>query len=184
MSSRRSASLMGMALLRSHRRLVLPLAGLAGAVVLALVLGGPARTAAQAANRLLEADPRWVVAAITFEVGSFAGYIALLWHVAGRDAPRFGLRISAHVALAGAAATRLLPTAGVGGAALTLWTLKRTGLGTRGATRTLLAFLVLLYAVFLGSIALAGTVLALGIVPSDGPVAVSAVAGGAATVAI
>jgi uncharacterized membrane protein YbhN (UPF0104 family) len=172
---------MGMALLRSHRRLVLPLAGLAGAVVLALVLGGPARTAAQAANRLLDADPRWVVAAITFEVGSFAGYIALLWHVAGRDAPRFDLRISAHVTLAGAAATRLLPTAGAGGAALTLWTLKRGGAPGRDGETTLMTFLVVLYAVFLGAIAVVGGLAAFGVVETGGPRAVAAVpAAGAA----
>jgi len=62
--------------------------------------------------------------------------------------------------LGGAAATRLLPTAGAGGAALTLWALRRSGLGTRGATRTLLTFLVLLYSVFLGSVAVSGSLLA------------------------
>ena len=71
--------------------------------------------------------------------------------------------------LGGAAATRLLPTAGVGGAALTLWALRRAGLGTRGATRTLLAFLVVLYAVFLGSIAIAGGAIALGTPTPTGP---------------
>ena len=64
-----------------------------------------------------------------------------------------GLRESTQITLGGAAATRLLPTAGVGGAAVTLWSLRRAGLGGRGAARTLLTFLVLLYSVFLGSIA-------------------------------
>jgi uncharacterized membrane protein YbhN (UPF0104 family) len=53
----------------------------------------------------------------------------------------------------------LLPTAGAGGAALTLWALRRSGLSTRSATRTLLTFLVLMYSVFLGSIAVTGTVM-------------------------
>ena len=58
--------------------------------------------------------------------------------------------------LGGAAATRLLPTAGVGGAAVTLWSLRRAGMGAREATRTLLGFLIVLYSVFLGAIAALG----------------------------
>ena len=41
------------------------------------------------------------------------------------------------------------PTAGVGGAALTLWALRRSGMATPRAARTLFAFLVMLYSVFL-----------------------------------
>ena len=48
--------------------------------------------------------------------------------MAGGAAPRVGRRESAQITLAGAAATRVLPTAGVGGLALTLWTLRRAGL--------------------------------------------------------
>jgi uncharacterized membrane protein YbhN (UPF0104 family) len=65
------------------------------------------------------------------------------------------------ITLGGTATTRLLPTAGAGGAALTLWALRRSGLSTRGATRTLLTFLVLLYSVFLGSIVVTGAIMAL-----------------------
>ena len=73
-----------------------------------------------------------------FELLSFAGYVALLWLVAGRATKRIGIRESVEVTLGGAAATRLLPTAGVGGAALTLWALRKTGMGARAAGRTLL----------------------------------------------
>jgi hypothetical protein len=75
------------------------------------------------------------------ELLSFSGHVALLWLVGGRATPRL------QVTLGGAAATRLRPTVGVGGAALTLWALHRTGLGARAATRTLLTFVVVLYAV-------------------------------------
>ena len=82
-----------------------------------------------------------------------------------------------------ARAPRLLPTAGVGGAALTLWSLRRAGLGTRGATSTLLSFLVLQYAVFLGALVVSGGLLALG-VSGHAPLGVSAVPAGAAALAI
>jgi hypothetical protein len=64
------------------------------------------------------------------------------------------------VTLGGAAVTRLLPTGGAGGVAMTLWAFRRAGLGASEANRTLLTFLVLLYSVFLGAIALAGGALA------------------------
>ena len=101
-----------------------------------------------------------MLGAAVFELASFGGYILLLWLVGRRASARLGLRETTQITLGGAAATRLLPTAGAGGAALTLWALRRSGLSTRGATRTLLTFLVLLYSVFLGSIAVTGTLLA------------------------
>ena len=128
-----------------------------------MLAGGPLHAFTDALRRALEADPRWVLAAVGFEIVSFSGYIALLWLVGERATPRMDLRASAQVTLAGAAVTRLLPTGGAGGVALTLWALRRTGLESQQATRTLLTFLVLLYAVFLLSIAVAGGLIAVGL---------------------
>ena len=93
-------------------------------------------------------------------------------------------RQSAEIALAGTAATRLLPTAGAGGAVLTVWSLRRAGLSAGAAARTLLAFLVSLYSVFLVAIVLAGAPLAIGLVPNRGPVALSAIPALGAALAI
>src|ERR687885_144597 len=166
------------------RRAAAP-AALAAAAALALVVaGGPLRAFADALGRALDADPRWVAAGAVFELLSFGGYVALLWLVGSRATDRLDLRASTQVTLGGAAATRLLPTGGVGGAALTIWAFRRAGLGARGATRTLLAFLVVLYSVFLGSIALSGGAIALGLAHADGPLALSAVPAAAASIAI
>ena len=166
------------------RRAALPIAVVgAGATAVALA-GGPLQAFASALERAFHADPRWVMAAAGFELLSFVGYIALLWLVGARATPRLGLRASAELTLGGAAATRLLPTGGLGGAALTIWAFRRAGLGAREATRTLLAFLVVLYSIFLGSIAAAGAMLALGLAPGDGPLALSAVPAAAAALAI
>jgi uncharacterized membrane protein YbhN (UPF0104 family) len=162
----------------------------APALLLALVAAavasssGPLQAFADALGRALEADPRWVVAAAVFEVLSFAGYVGLLWLVGSRVTPRLDLGVSARVTLGGAAATRLLPTGGVGGAALTVWAFRRAGLSTRQATRTLLVFFSVLYAVFLAAIAVSGGLLALGVVSGSGPLALSAVPAAAAAVAI
>ena len=166
------------------RRAAVP-AALAAVVVAALVLaGGPLRAFADAFGRAVDADPRWVVAAATFEVLSFVGYVSLLWLVGSRASNRLDLRASTQITLGGAGATRLLPTGGVGGAALTIWAFRRAGLGTRGATRTLLAFLVVLYTVFLGSIVVAGGAIALGISHAHGPLALSALPAAAAVAAM
>jgi uncharacterized membrane protein YbhN (UPF0104 family) len=140
------------------RRAALPAAAAAALVIAVVVLGGPLQAFADALKRALDADPRWVVAAAAFELLSFGGYVLLLWLVGHRMSARLGWRESTQITLGGAAATRLLPTAGAGGAALTLWALRRAGLGTRGATRTLLTFFVLMYSVFLASVAVTGTI--------------------------
>jgi uncharacterized membrane protein YbhN (UPF0104 family) len=86
--------------------------------------------------------------------------------------------------LGGAAVTRLVPTGGVGGAALTIWAFRRAGLAAREATGTLLAFLVVLYSVFLVSIAVAGGLLALGVASGDGPLVLTALPAAGALLAI
>ena len=166
------------------RRAALPAALAALAAAAFVVAGGPLEALVDALGRALEADPRWVGAAAALELLSFGGYIALLWLVGSRASPRLGARESTHVTLGGTAATRLLPTGGLGGAALTLFALGRAGLGTREATRTLLVFLVLLYAVFLGSVVVAGGLLALGLTSGNGPLALSAVPAVGAALAI
>jgi putative heme transporter len=157
------------------RRAALPAAVAVVAVVAFAVAGGPMQAFADALARALDADPRWIAAAVVFELLSFVGYVVLLWLVGRRATRRLGLRQSTEVSLGGAAATRLLPTGGVGGAALTIWAFRRAGLDAQAATRTLLAFLFVLYSVFLASIAVAGGLLALGIAPGGGPLALTAI---------
>lgn len=157
------------------RRAAVPALLAAAAVAVVVLAGGRVHAFADAVHRVLGLSPAWLTVAIVFECVSLAGYVGLLSLVAGRATCRLGVRESAQITLAGAAATRLLPTAGAGGAALTIWALRRAGLNALTAARTLLAFFVVLYAVFLASIALAGAALALGLVHAHGPLALSAV---------
>ena len=166
------------------RRLVVPALLAAAAVVGVLLLGGRIHVFADALRRGLSVSPVWVIVGVAFECISLAGYVALLALVAGRATGRVGTRESAQITFAGAAATRLLPTAGAGGAALALYALRRAGLKPAAAARTLLVFLVLLYSVFLASIAVSGAALALGLVHGHGPAALSALPAAGAIVAI
>jgi uncharacterized membrane protein YbhN (UPF0104 family) len=158
------------------RRAVLPAVLAIAAVTAVVLLQSHVHVLADSVRRVLDLNPAWALAAIVLECLSLAGYVALLWLVAGRAAPTIGARESAQITFAGAAATRLLPTAGAGGLALALWALRQAGLRPRAATRTLLAFLVVLYSVFLAAIVFAGAVLALGLVGNHGPRELSAVA--------
>src|SRR5689334_18620148 len=92
------------------RRAVLP--ALVGVAVLATVVlaGGRVSAVAGALHRVLNVDGAWTVVGIGFECVSLAGYVALLAFIAGRASPRIGVGESAQITLAGAAATRLLPT--------------------------------------------------------------------------
>ena len=166
------------------RRAALPLALAVAALAVVLLAGGPIGVFADALGRALSADPRWIALAAAAELLSFGGYIALFWLVGRRATPRLELRASAEITLGGAAATRLLPTAGVGGAALTLWAVNKTGMGTKRAGRVLLTFLSLLYGMFLLGIALSGAAIAIGLGGSTGHVALAGGASLAATTAI
>jgi uncharacterized membrane protein YbhN (UPF0104 family) len=156
------------------RRAAIPALIAAAAVSAAVLAGAHTHAVADALRRALHADPGWAAVAVIFECISIAGYIGLLWLVAGRTAPRVGMLESAQITLTGAGATRLLPTAGAGGAAMTIWALRRAGLNAVAAVRTLLAFFVLLYAVFLAATAVFGAALTFGLVGSHGPTLLSA----------
>ena len=162
------------------RRAALPLALAVAAAAVVLLAGGRVSVFADALSRALSADPRWIAIAAGAEILSFAGYVALFWLVGRRATPRLDLRAGAEITLGGAAATRLLPTAGVGGAALTLWAIAKTGVGSKRAGRTLLTFLSLLYGAFLAGIAVSGAAIALGAGGSTGH---AMLAGGAALAA-
>src|SRR5262249_18762380 len=69
-----------------------------------------------------------------------------------------------------------------GGVVWTRGALGGGGLGQRAATRPLLAFLVLLYAVFLGSVVIAGAMLTFGLGGAGGPAELSALPAAAALV--
>jgi uncharacterized membrane protein YbhN (UPF0104 family) len=163
------------------RRLAPPALAGAAAIAAVLLLGGHAQGLPATLRRELSGSPWWTGVAAIFECVSLAGYVILLALIVGRATPRVRTRESAQITLAGAAATRLLPTAGAGGLALTMWALRRAGLRARAASHHLLVFLVVLYSVFLGSLAVAGTVLSVGLAGGRTPLVLTAlVASGAA----
>jgi uncharacterized protein (TIRG00374 family) len=143
-----------------------------------------------ALNKIQDADPVWVVIALGFNVLSFVAYIALFAGiVGGRTASRevrerLDWRASYQITLAGLAATRLFSAGGAGGIALTYWALRRAGMPAREAGQRMVAFLVLLYTIYLGALVVCGILLRVGVFPGPSPVSMTIVPAAIAGIAL
>ena len=169
------AQVEGMDLLRDRRRLL----GLALALVLLLVaiyvLVPRIVGFEDTLDRLGEASSWWLLLAVGFNLLAFAAYVALFQGVLGgtgddRLRQRLDLRASYQITMAGLAATRLFSAAGAGGIALTYWALRKAGLRRRTSASRMVAFLVLLYTVYLAALVIFGVLLRTGVLPGDNPV--------------
>src|SRR4051795_1288502 len=117
-------------------------------------------------HRIREGDPWWLAVALAFEVLSFGGYVWLFRTVFVRgEEGRVGWRESYQITMAGLAATRLFAAAGAGGIALTAWALRRSGMAARTVAVRMVAFMSLLYAVYMGALVLVGVGLRTGVLP-------------------
>ncbi len=124
-------------------------------------------------------DGWWIAIGVVLELASFAGYVVLFRAVfVGRDLHPpgpIGWRESYQITMAGLAATRLFATAGAGGIALTAWALRRSGMEARLVACRMVAFIVLLYAVYAGSVLIDGVGLGIGLFPGGGSFALTIV---------
>jgi uncharacterized membrane protein YbhN (UPF0104 family) len=149
----------------SSGKRLLPLAWLAAAGVFAILLVRSGGTFLHALERALHGGWPLVALGAAFEAVSLIGYVLLQHHVFGGASRRLRLKDSYDIALAGTAATRFLPTAGLGGAAVTVWALRARGMRAGDITERLLAFLLMLYGVYMSALFLFGAAIGLGIVP-------------------
>jgi len=124
-------------------------------------------------------DLWWIAAGVVLELLSFAGYVVLFRAVfVAKDARPpgpIGWPESYQITMAGLAATRLFATAGAGGIALTAWALRRSGMEARLVACRMVAFMVLLYVVYAGSVLLDGIGLGTGLLPGGGSFALTIV---------
>jgi putative heme transporter len=126
-------------------------------------------------DQIQHGDAWWLGLAAVLEVCSFWGYIMLFRAVFARGFSRLDWRASYEITMAGLAATRLFAAAGAGGIALTAWALRRAGVEPRVAACRLIAFMVLLYAVYMGTLVICGLGLYVGIIPGRHPFAITVV---------
>ncbi len=123
-------------------------------------------------------DKWWIAIGVLLEALSFAGYVVLFRSVFVREADgpgRIGWRASYEITMAGLVATRLFAAAGAGGVALTAWALRRSGMSPRLVACRMVAFMVLLYVIYAGSLLLDGVGLGIGLFPGGGSFAITIV---------
>jgi uncharacterized membrane protein YbhN (UPF0104 family) len=132
-------------------------------------------------ERLASADPRWLVAAAACAVGSMLGFVRALWAAFDRIVP---WRRALVLGLAEQGANVLLPAGGAGGPAFGTFVMRRVGVpGVLAAQRHAALFLAT-SAVSFFALLLAGTLVAVGLLPGDVPLVASALPAAGAAVLI
>ena len=126
-------------------------------------------------DRIQHGNGWWLALGVVLEVCSFAGYVALFRAVFVRGQSRIDWKESYQITMAGLAATRLFAAAGAGGIALTAWAVRRSGMEARIVACRMIAFLALLYGVYMATLVIVGVGLTLGIFPGRAPFAITVV---------
>ena len=126
-------------------------------------------------NRIRQGNVWWLGLGAGLEVCSFAAYIAVFRAVFVRGQSRIGWRESYQITMAGLAATRLFAAGGAGGIALTAWAVRRSGMAARVVACRMIAFLALLYGVYMGTLVICGLGLYLGVFQGPAPFAITVV---------
>jgi uncharacterized protein (TIRG00374 family) len=116
------------------------------------------------------------VVAAAFNALSFGAYTLLFRGVLGGREPdlvqrRLDLRASYQITMAGFVATTLFSAGGAGGIALTYWAIRKAGMSRRRAACRMVAFLVLLYSVYLLALLIFGVLLRTGVLSGARPIA-------------
>jgi putative heme transporter len=134
-----------------------------------------------ASARLDDADPVWIVVAVGFAGLMFAAYVALFRGVVGEQVS-LRWKDSYDITMAGLAATRLFSAGGAGGIVLTYWALRKAGMPRKETASRMVAFLVLLYAVYMATLVINGILMRTGVFSVPAPpgltVVPAAIAGG------
>jgi uncharacterized protein (TIRG00374 family) len=130
-----------------------------------------------------DANAVWVAVALAMSVVMFLSYGALFRGVTAR-----GLELSFpeayQITMAGLAAALLFSAGGAGGVVLTYWAITKAGLEARRAVCRMIAFLVLLYAVYVTTVVIDGILLRTGVLNGPHPVGLTIVPAGIAAAVI
>jgi uncharacterized protein (TIRG00374 family) len=158
-----------------ERALIFVVFVLSAIAFLYFVLPNIAGGTSESIHNLGDGDPVWLVIALLLECVSFVGYVVLFRTVFVRGKTRIGWRESYQITMAGLAATRLFAAAGAGGIALTAWALRRSGMERRLVACRMVAFIAVLYAVYMGALIVFGLGLFTGLLSGPAPFAITVV---------
>jgi uncharacterized protein (TIRG00374 family) len=111
----------------------------------------------------------------------FGAYVALFRGVVG-ERVQLRWKDSYDITMAGLAATRLFSAGGAGGIVLTYWALRKAGMPRKETAARMVAFLVLLYVVYMATLVINGILMSTGVFDVPAPpgltIVPAAIAGG------
>ena len=177
------------ALLQNRRQLISLALAVVLMVVAIYVVFPKLVGVSDAIGKLSDATWYWVVVAVAFNGVRFLSYTSLFRGVLSGTQEdtvnrRLDLRASYQITMAGFAATILFSAGGAGGVALTYWALRKAGMERRRAACRMVAFMVVLYTVYLVALVLFGTLLRVGVLSGEHPLAGTIVPGAVAAGAL
>jgi len=120
-------------------------------------------------QRVSSGDPVWIAVAVFFGIFMFVAYVGLFKGVVGGDALKLSWSESYQINMVGLAATRLFSAGGAGGIVLTYWALRKAGMPRAQSAARMVAFLVLLYAVYMSTLIVNGILLETGVLAGPNP---------------
>jgi uncharacterized protein (TIRG00374 family) len=122
-----------------------------------------------ALGRIEEGDPVWIAVGVAFCIVAFGAYVALFRGVVGERVIHLEWNESYQITMAGLAATRLFSAGGAGGIILTYWALRKAGMERRQSVCRMVAFLVLLYSIYMLALVIFGVLLRTGVLSGEAP---------------
>jgi uncharacterized protein (TIRG00374 family) len=137
-----------------------------------------------AIDKIGEGDPVWIAIGVACCIGMFAAYVALFRGVVGERVIHLEWGESYQITMAGLAATRLFSAGGAGGILLTYWALRKAGMERRQSVCRMVAFLVVLYSVYLAALVIFGILLRTHVLSGEAPLSGTIIPAALAGVAI
>jgi uncharacterized protein (TIRG00374 family) len=122
-----------------------------------------------ALGKIDQGDPLWIGIGVVCCAVMFAAYVALFRGVVGERVIHLNWGESYQITMAGLAATRLFSAGGAGGILLTYWALRKAGMERRQSVCRMVAFLVVLYSVYLASLVIFGVLLRTDVLSGEAP---------------
>ncbi len=119
--------------------------------------------------KLDDGDPVWIATAVAFCFVMFLAQIAQFKGIVGGDVLKLSWRESYQINMASLAASRLFSAGGAGGLVLTYWALRKAGMPRQQSAARMVAFLIVMYTVYLLALILGGILLRTGVLAGANP---------------
>ena len=132
--------------------------------------------------KLDDGEPFWIGVAVVFCFAMFLAQIAQFKGIVGGDVLRLTWSESYQINMASLAASRLFSAGGAGGILLTYWALRKAGMPRQQSAARMVAFLIVMYVVYMLALLIGGILLRTGVLEGSNPpgltIVPAAIAGG------